>query len=122
MRNISKFINGTPYGKSKTKGDIEAPSRWSKSIIEQTSKLPKVQEACIAKITFYLPEDKFPTDYPFGPDLDNLLKRFLDALNETILAEAQGKDSCIISFNVSKAKVANVSEAGVHLEIIPVKL
>lgn len=24
------------------------------------------------KITFLLPADKFPTDFPYGPDLDNL--------------------------------------------------
>jgi len=41
-------------------------------------------------------------------------------LNETIFSEAKGKDSCIISMDVSKAKVGQVEETGVYLEIIPV--
>lgn len=120
MKHISIKITGIPYSRNKTRGDVEAPGRWTQSIIEQTSSLPKIQEACISKITFCLPKDKFPIDFPYGPDLDNLLKRFLDALNETIFSEAKGKDSCIISMDVSKAKVDNVEEAGVYLEIIPV--
>ncbi|MBN2187213.1 MAG: hypothetical protein JW732_07180 [Dehalococcoidia bacterium] len=51
-----------------------------------------------------MPEDKFPLDYPHGPDLDNLTKRLLDALNDTILSEAPGKDSSIIQLVVSKRK------------------
>lgn len=58
------------------RGDIEAPKEWTQSVIEQTSLLPKIKEACIAKITFCFLKDKFPTDFPYGPDLDNLLKRF----------------------------------------------
>ena len=120
MKHISIKISGIPYGRDKSRGDTEAPKRWTQSVIEQTSLLPKIQEACIAKITFCLPKDKFPADFPYGPDVDNLLKRFLDALNETIFSEAKGKDSCIISMDVSKAKVEQVEEAGVYLEIIPV--
>jgi Holliday junction resolvase RusA-like endonuclease len=122
MNYISIFIKGIPYGKSKTRGDIEAPSRWSEAVKMQTEKLPKVKEACILKVTFLLPADKFPTDFRYGPDLDNLLKRFLDALNETIFSEAPGKDSCIISMNVTKVKVSNTEDAGVQLEVLPVSV
>ena len=84
MNYLSILIKGIPYGKAKRRGVIEAPDKWSEVVKQQTSNLPKVKEACIMKVTFLLPMDKFPTDFPYGPDLDNLLKRFLDALNETI--------------------------------------
>jgi len=122
MQYISIKISGIPYGKSKTRGDTEAPNRWSEIVKLQTLNLQKVKEACIMKVTFLLPADKFPTDFPYGPDLDNLLKRFLDALNETIFSEARGTDSCIISMHVTKTKVSKPEEAGVHLEILPVSV
>jgi hypothetical protein len=52
---------------------------------------------------------------PYGSDLDNLLKRFQDALNETIFSEAKGKDSCIISLTASKIKVSSAKEAGTFI-------
>ncbi len=95
---------------------------WTKAIIAQTKDLPKITDGCVAKITFLLPADKFPADYPFGSDLDNLVKRFFDALNETIFSDAPGKDSCVISLNVTKVKVNSEREAGALLEILPIKL
>ena len=74
------------------------------------------------KVTFLLPPDKFPTDFPYGSDLDNLLKRFLDALNETIFSESKGKDSCIVSMHVTKTRVNSNDEAGALLEILPVNV
>ena len=88
----------------------------------QTINLPKVKEACILKETFLFPAEKFPTDFPYGPDLDNLLKRFLDVLNEIIFSEARRTDPCIISMHVTKTKVSNQEEAGAHLEILQVSV
>jgi len=84
--------------------------------------LPKVQNACFLKITFLLPPDKFPPNFPYGPDLDNLLKRFLDALNQTVFSETPGKDSCVVSLQVMKTKVDDESMAGAHIEILPMRL
>lgn len=123
MNYISTFIKGIPYGAGRrTRGNIEALERWSQTVKLQTENLPKVKEACLMKMTFLLPTDKFPTDFPYVPDLDNMLKRFLDALNETIFSEAPGKDSCNISMNVTKTKVMKQEESGVHLEILPVSV
>jgi len=122
MKHIFLKISGIPYGKAKSRGDINAPKTWSQAVTDQTKYLPKIQEACIMKLTFLLPPNKFPIDFPFGPDLDNLLKRFLDGLNETIFSETPGKDSCIISMTVSKAKVESDEEAGVLIEILPVSV
>jgi Holliday junction resolvase RusA-like endonuclease len=46
----------------------------------------------------------FATETIFGrrPDLDNLLKPFLDALHSTAFSEAPGKDSCIVKLTASK--------------------
>ena len=122
MGYINVLIKGIPYAKSKLRGDRQAPARLSKVIVEQTGALPRVKEACVVKVTFLLPPDKFPADYPYGPDLDNLLKRLLDALNKTVFSEAKGADSCVVSMTVLKARVESVDQAGAHLEILPVNL
>ena len=74
MNYIQLKIFGIPYGKVKTKGNKDAPEKWTQNVIEKTKHLPKVKEACILKVTFLLPPNKFPKDFPYGPDLDNLTK------------------------------------------------
>ena len=122
MKHIYKKISGIPYGKFKTRGQKNALKDWTEEVIKQTQNLPKVREACILRVTFLLPPDKFPSDFPYGPDLDNLLKRFLDALNETIFKDTQGGDSCIVSLHVMKTKVDSQKEAGAILEVLPVAI
>jgi Holliday junction resolvase RusA-like endonuclease len=117
---IHSRIKGTPYGQNKSRGNTEAPAKWTEAVIQQTSVLPKISEACLLKVTFILPEDKFPKDFPYGPDLDNLLKRFLDALNHTIFSDSRGKDSCIISITATKTRATEKEEAGAVIEILPV--
>jgi Holliday junction resolvase RusA-like endonuclease len=119
---INRTIKGIPYSKQKTRGDIDAPKRWSEEITTQTSDLPKIKDACLMKVTFLLPPDKFQRDIPHGPDLDNLLKRLLDALSRTIFSEAKGGDSCVVSLLVMKTKVSSYEESGVHIEVMPVKV
>ena len=91
-------------------------------MIEQTRHLPKVTEACILRVTFLLPPNKFPTDLPYGPDLDNLMKRFSDALNQTIFSETEGKDSCVVEMSVMKTRVDSESEAGAIIEVLPISI
>ena len=122
MNYIQLNISGIPFGKIKRRGDKDAPEKWTQNIIEKTKFLPKVKDACILKVTFLLPPNKFPKDFPYGPDLDNLIKRFNDALNETIFSETEGKDSCVIELNVMKTRVEKESEAGAYIEVLPVKI
>ncbi|MCK4792442.1 MAG: hypothetical protein KAV87_52415 [Desulfobacteraceae bacterium] len=122
MKHISQRIAGVPYSKNKTRGDTEAPKRWSETVIEQTKHLPKITEACILRVTFLLPPNKFPADLPYGPDLDNLMKRFSDALNQTIFSATEGKDSCVIEMSVMKTKVDSEADAGAMLEVLPISI
>lgn len=122
MKCISVKIKGVPYGRNKSRGDKDAPGRWTDAVIEQTQGLPKINEACMLKVTFFLPPDKFPSDFPYGSDLDNLLKRFCDALNKTVFSESPGKDSCVINLTATKAKVNDIDAAGAYLEILPVSV
>lgn len=122
MSYINLHICGIPYSRNKSRGNLGAADKWSELVKAQTEVLPRVTEACVMKVTFLLPPDKFPKDFPYGPDLDNLLKRFLDALNHTIFSETAGRDSCVVMLNVMKTKVSTVTEAGVHLEILPVSV
>ena len=120
---ISIKINGVPYSKVRAnRGNTEGPKIWSETIVEQTKDLAKIKEACIMNVTFLLPPSNFPTNFPYGNDLDNLLKRLCDALNDTIFSEAEGNDSCIVSLSANKIKVASIEEAGALLEIIPISI
>lgn len=115
---ISKiFIKGVPRVRHVTRGDVDGLRRWSCAIIEQTQGLQKITEPCKMKILFILRTDQFPTDYPHGPDLDNLLKRFQDALNETIFKNASGKDSCVVKLSAEKRKAKDNQETGAWLEV-----
>lgn len=120
MRYINCLIRGVPYSHLKRRGKIAAPAAWSKTVVAQTRGLPRVKEACALKVTFLLPPDKFPADFPYGPDLDNLLKRLLDGLNKTIFSETRGRDSCVVLLHIMKTKVASPAEAGVHIEVLPI--
>jgi len=122
MKHLSHLISGVPYSRSKARGDTDAPNRWTDAVIEQTRHLPKVTEACILRVTFLLPPNKFPTDLPYGPDLDNLMKRFSDALNQTIFSETEGKDSCVVEMSVMKTRVDSESEAGAIIEVLPISI
>jgi|GEM_PF-757570 len=122
MSYINIKISGVPYSKLKSRGDFSALERWNKAVITHTRGLPRISEACILKVTFLLPPDKFPKNFPYGPDLDNLLKRFLDLLNETVFSDANGCDSCIVSIHAMKTRVASIAEAGANLEILPVSV
>jgi hypothetical protein len=95
---INRTIKGIPYSKLKSRGNLDAPGKWSAEVVKQTSDLPKIKDACLMKETFLLPTDKYPRDMPYGPDLDNLLKRLLDALNQTIFSGAKGGDSHSFSY------------------------
>jgi Holliday junction resolvase RusA-like endonuclease len=122
MRKISFRINGVPYCWSKKKGNIRAPRGWTRAIIKQTKRLPKVEkeQACILKATFLLPPNKYPKDFPYGPDLDNLMKRLMDALCDTIFKNAKGKDSCVVEMNVKKKDVKSEKKAGVLIQLFPI--
>ena len=122
MTYINHHISGVPYSRNKSRGNLGAADEWSEQIKTQTATLPRVKEACSLKVTFLLPPDKFPSDFPYGPDLDNLLKRFMDALNDTVFSETKGGDSCVVILTVMKARVASIAEAGVHLEVLPISV
>ena len=122
MSYINQHIKGVPYCRNKSRGNKGAADVWSEQVKLQTAGLPRVKHACSVKVTFLLPPDKFPSDFPYGPDLDNLLKRFMDALNHTIFSETHGGDSCVVMLNVMKTKVAVAADAGAHLEVLPVSL
>ena len=120
MQYIKFQIAGIPYPKNKKRGNLDAPKKWTADIIEQTKKLPRIKDACLLRVTFRLPPDKFPADCPYGSDLDNLLKRLLDGLKETILCDAPGKDSCVVSLEATKVLVKE--SPGADIEIIPVQV
>jgi hypothetical protein len=84
--------------------EVKEPRRFSgagkveRSGTHSDSYLPRISEVCILKVTFLLPPDKYPKNLPYGPDLDNLLKRFLDLLNETVFWTRVGAISASSQF------------------------
>lgn len=115
-------VRGVPYPQTKTTGNVKGCAEWTNKIIEKTTNLTKVTGPCLLRVTFKLPRGKFNETNPFGTDIDNLLKRLLDALSRTVFSEAPGKDACIVSLDATKVLAVNPSEAGVDGEIIPIGL
>ena len=107
------FIEGIPFPHAKSKGDLAAPKLWTETIIDKTKTLERVKEACKLQADFILPPNKYPTDLPHGPDLDNLLHRLFNALKQTVL----GDDSLITHLECRKRKVVEGEKTGVHLII-----
>lgn len=101
---INIFIQGVPYAQNKTRGNVGSLSTWTEDVIRQTKDLPHIKETCYMKVVFIFPKDKYPSDHPYGPDLDNYLKRFQDALNKTIFKEAPGNDGCVTRLYAEKRK------------------
>jgi len=122
MAHIRATIVGIPYARNKTRGNTNAPKEWTMAVIKQTQDLQKITEACVLRITYLLPRSHIPTDYPFGTDLDNLNKRFLDGLSKTVFSEAKGKDSCVVVMETMKVIVDTKEEAGAHIEILPIEV
>jgi Holliday junction resolvase RusA-like endonuclease len=109
---VRKFVRGTPYSRSKNRGDTAGVKRWSDAVISQTKRLRKVRRACRLNVEFVLPKTRPPTDYPYANDLDNLLKLLLDALGQTVLRYAPGRDSAIVELHASKRLAGKGEKTG----------
>jgi Holliday junction resolvase RusA-like endonuclease len=114
---VTRFIRGTPYSRNKSRGRIAGAKEWSATVQEQTRRLRPVKGPCALDVVFVLPPDRFPEDHPHGNDLDNLLKRLLDALGETVLREAPGKDGAILEVTARKRKALVHEPTGARIRI-----
>src|SRR5262245_28868092 len=110
LRSHRLRIKGVPYAQAKVTGNVAGCAEWTKAIEDQTRAHPKILGPCLLRVTFRLPPDKFPPDNPYGNDLDNLLKRFCDALGKTVFAKAPGRDGCVVALEASKVKVADAMQ------------
>lgn len=109
-------IRGVPYGQLKSRGNVAGCQQWTDAVVAQTRHLDPIVVPCRLDVEFLLPPDKYPPDFPLGPDLDNLLKRFFDALQQTVL-RGPGRDSCVVHVCAIKTRVASAAEAGAHVTI-----
>ena len=121
MMNIEGKIRGTPYPGNKKRGNLKAAPAWSDAVIAQTRHHPKIKGPCHLKVTFRLPANKFPGDHPYGSDLDNLLKRFCDALEHTIFSEVPGGDGCVVAIRARKVRARWDHDAGADFKIVPTR-
>ena len=111
-------VRGVPYPQVKATGNVEGRKVWTEAIVRATQNLRKVRGPVLVRVTFKLSREKFHDANPYGTDLDNLLKRFFDALSKTVFSEAPGKDACVVAIEGAKVLVHNPSESGVDGEII----
>jgi Holliday junction resolvase RusA-like endonuclease len=122
MNNMKKIVRGKivgiPFSKNKVRGNSSGLAGWSAAVEKQTQDLDKICGPCLLRVTFMLPPSKLPKDHPFGNDLDNLLKRFCDALGKTILKDAPGKDGAIIKVEATKIFVSSDKKSGALFEIV----
>jgi Holliday junction resolvase RusA-like endonuclease len=111
-------VRGVPYPQVKATGNVDGRKVWTEAIVKATQNLRKIKGPVLVKVTFKLSKEKFHDANPYGTDLDNLLKRFFDALGRTVFSEAPGKDACVVAIEAAKVLVHNPSESGVDGEII----
>lgn len=111
-------VRGVPYPQTKATGNVVGGTVWTEAIVNATQNLRKVKGPVLVRVSFKLAKDKFHDVNPYGTDLDNLLKRFFDALSKTVFSEAPGKDACVVAVEAAKVLVQNPSESGVDGEII----
>jgi hypothetical protein len=114
------MVRGTPYPQNKVTGNLAAPAEWSRAVIIQTAHLQPVKGPCCLHVTFVLPKDRFPPDHPFGTDLDNLLKRFLDALGRTVLSKVAGQDGAVVEIRAKKRKQRGSELTGARFRLVPI--
>lgn len=112
---IDVFIKGNPSTLRRSRGNRKRSLQWKQAIIKQTRYCKKVVGPCKMNVIFYFEKSQFPKDFPYGPDIDNHLKSFQDALNKTIFAKAPGQDSCVVEIAAKKHKGAK--KTGAHLRI-----
>jgi Holliday junction resolvase RusA-like endonuclease len=115
-------VRGVPYPQTKATGNVEGRRVWSQAIVDATRNLRKVKGPVLVRVTFKLSREKFHDANPYGTDLDNLLKRFFDALSSTVFSDAPGRDACVVAIEAAKVLVQNPSESGVDGEIIEMAL
>ena len=120
MKALRLRVRGVPYPHAKATGNVAGLAEWTKAIVAKTERMEKVKGACLVRVTFRLPREKFHDGNPFGNDIDNLLKRLFDALSKTVFSEVKGRDACVVSVEATKVLVMNPSEAGVDGEIIEI--
>lgn len=111
-------VRGVPYPHQKVTGNLAGLSKWTDAIVAKTRALRRVTGPCLVRVTFRLSAEKFHAVSPYGADLDNLLKRFFDALAQTVFVDAPGKDACVVAVEAAKVLVLNRLESGVDGEII----
>ena len=116
MHYIHCRIEGKPAVRRSNRSGPEP--EWIETIVRATSGLPKADGPCLLRVTFFLPNDKY-SGSPYGADLDNLLKPFLDGLGKTVFAGLEGGDGCVLSMEVSKLRATLEDGPGVRFEIIP---
>lgn len=113
------FIQHEPFAKAYTGRRPKAPHAYDQAVITATQQWPLVKNECQFRATFLLGPSKFSDSRFLGPDLDNLLKRLLDNLKQTIFHPPESDDSFIVSVDATKTKVSTNSEMGVFIEVIP---
>ncbi len=116
---LSTYIWGEPFCKPYTGRRPAAAAKWEADIAEATAAWPLVLGPCKLAVTFFLPADKYAAPNSMGPDLDNLLKRLLDALKRTVF-RPPSDDSFVVELTAAKFRAGTLADAGVHLHIVAV--
>jgi Holliday junction resolvase RusA-like endonuclease len=113
---LSTHIWGEPFCKPYRGRRPTAVAKWESNIAEATADWPLILGPCRLGVTFFLPLDKYAAPGSMGPDLDNLLKRLLDALKTTVF-RPPSDDSYVVELRAAKFQAGTMADAGLHLRI-----
>lgn len=72
------------------------------------------------EIIFFIPVEKFTLKDVYGPDIDNLVKRLLDGLNNTLFRDLETKDGSVIDLKVTKKPAIGDQKPGAKVTVFVV--
>ena len=118
------IIKGGAYGAFTSRGNKVGVKEWQMIVKQATERTPKIKGPCKLQLRFVLPPNRYPTDHPYGPDVDNLASAVMDALNETIFSDVPGKDGAVLWLETLKLKAEKEEDAQliIFVEALPKKV
>lgn len=119
----TKYTGTNPTLKEKNRNNLR---EWREKIKQAADGMIPVVGTCNVDICFYLSPKQYVASTNaeafYGPDIDNLLKVFLDPFTETSLMGRKGSgkgDSRIVGLRAIKRKAFSPGEVGAHFRIVP---
>ena len=118
---VDCVVQGRPHVPRGSSGSSEPGGAWSRQVIDETLKFPRITGPCEMEVEFVLPVETDSWELPWEMTLDHLTRHLLDALRETILGRGESAEGELVTLRTRK-RVARRGEAtGAHIVVTKAK-